>query len=216
MRETNLWHAGSILALGGWVSLAGASLGGENESRGPSNRSAASASESSTGRQQQQSQSNRRQEPRSDSDDHVHHHAALGVLIGNSQDGVSVVGIIPGSPAALAGLRVGDVIHGVGDQRIRTTQELTEEIREYHPGSAIDLSVRRDGERRVVSATLASQESTLRNRHQRIRTLQQQVARLQQELDRLLDSEDAESSGQDRLRRLDWEMPEPFTTSPTR
>ena len=217
MRETNWWHAGSILVLGGWISLAGACLGDEP----------------STGRDQLQNQSNREQNPRSDSDDHVRHHAALGVLLGNSQNGVSVVGIIPGSPAALAGLRLGDVIRHVGDQRISTTQGLTEEIRQYQPGSPIDLTIRRNGERRIVRATLASQESTSPNRHQvnriaanandsslknnlrrssgtadlasqRIRTLQQQIARLQQEVDRLMSYQDAQQAEQESMQSEDW------------
>ncbi len=166
MRETNLWHAGWVLVLGGWISLAGACSGGENENSDRSNRSTASAGDPATGRDQPQNQSNRGQNPGSDSDDHVRHHAALGVLIGTSTDGVSVVGIIPGSPAALAGLRVGDVIRQVGDQRIGTTQGLNEEIRQYQPGSPVDLTIRRNGERRIVRATLASQESASPSRHQ--------------------------------------------------
>ena len=141
-------------------------LGGRERRPRPVKSSARFGQRAIVGPQSAAGQSNREKNSQSDSDDHVHHHAALGVLIGNSQDGVSVVGIIPGSPAELAGLRVGDVIRGVGDQRIRTTQGLTEEIREYTPGSAIDLSIRRDGERRIVTATLASQESTFGNRHQ--------------------------------------------------
>ncbi len=215
MRIAKLWPAASILLLGGWIMLTGAS-----------------AAEPSAGRDQSEGQSTREKKPQSDSDDHVRHHAALGVLTGNSENGVSVVGLIPGSPAERAGLRVGDEIRFVGDQRIRTTQGLTEEIRDSKPDASIDLTIRRNGQRRVVSVTLGSQDSTFGNRHQvnrmmptgnegspaynsgrnsgstngnaqRIRALQQQIARLQQELNQVMSYQAAQQP--DPVDDWNWE-----------
>ena len=90
--------------------------------------------------------------------------AALGVTMCSASDGVSIVGIVPGSPAEQSGLRAGDVVRFVDDQRVQTVRQLTDAIRRHAPGSAIDLTVRRAGQRRVMSATLATELATFGNR----------------------------------------------------
>jgi len=109
-------------------------------------------------------QRNRDKNDRSGGDDSVRHHGALGVLLSTSEDAVTVVGVIPGSPAERAGLRLGDEIRYVDDQRIRTTQELIDEIRESKPGADVDLLIRRNGRRQIVTANLANQESVFGSR----------------------------------------------------
>ena len=109
------------------------------------------------GRQQQARQSD-------SNDDNAHHHAALGVSLKESDGHVSVIAVMPGSPAAKAGLRVGDQIRYVGEQRIRTAQGLAEEVGEYRPGSQVDLAIRRDGERQTVTATLGSRRAAFGER----------------------------------------------------
>jgi membrane-associated protease RseP (regulator of RpoE activity) len=87
----------------------------------------------------------------------------LGVSLQESDGRVSVTAVMPGSPAAKAGLRVGDQIRYVGDQRIRTAEGLAEEVSEYRPGSQVDLAIRRDGEKQTVTATLGSRRGTSRD-----------------------------------------------------
>ncbi|MGE5193993.1 MAG: PDZ domain-containing protein [Deltaproteobacteria bacterium] len=89
------------------------------------------------------------------------HRAALGVLLSASDDAVIIVGVIPGSPAERVGLRSGDEIRYVGDQRIRTISELTETIGGYQPGTRVDLLILRNGRRQIVEANLAAREATL-------------------------------------------------------
>ena len=79
MRLAQLWTPVCLLILGGTLPLAGA----DEPTRGASQPSAS----------------------RADNDDHVRHHASLGILMGSSDRGVSIVGIIPGSAAEQAGLR---------------------------------------------------------------------------------------------------------------
>jgi len=110
-------------------------------------------------RDQSRRQQNRDQGRRADrDDDNALHHAVLGVSLGESDGHVHVIAVMPGSPAAKAGLRVGDVIRYVGDQRIATAQGLAEEISEYRPGSQVDLAIRRDGEKQTVTAKLGSSQ----------------------------------------------------------
>ncbi|MGY1840051.1 MULTISPECIES: trypsin-like peptidase domain-containing protein [unclassified Modestobacter] len=88
-------------------------------------------------------------------------HALLGVTARTSASGNSPVGsgaelvdINPGSPAADAGLRSGDVITAVGNRAITTSTELTAAIRSAEPGDTVTLTVRRGSDLTEVDVTL--------------------------------------------------------------
>ncbi|GJD42596.1 hypothetical protein AFCDBAGC_0434 [Methylobacterium cerastii] len=78
-------------------------------------------------------------------------------------DGVVVLRLLRGSPAASAGLRgvdpqtgtVGDVIVGVGDRPVHRLADLTAAIEAAGLGQQIDLAVERDGRVRRVRITTA-------------------------------------------------------------
>ncbi|REK08967.1 MAG: membrane protein insertase YidC [Planctomycetota bacterium] len=65
---------------------------------------------------------------------------------------VRVVG--DGSPAAAAGLEAGDVIHAIGETKIKNAQQLIDALKQTEPGQEIGLSVDRDGEAKQLTATL--------------------------------------------------------------
>jgi len=159
--QTNVVHASlrgfaCVTALSVGLVLANSGLGAENESVDKPKGSVSSVSERTANPDQKSREKN---DPSGD-DDSVRHHAVLGVSLTRSAEGVTIVGVIPGSPAERAGLRLGDEIRHVGDERIHTIQELTDQIRASKPGTQIDLLVRRNGQRLVVSAKLGSQAST--------------------------------------------------------
>ncbi len=116
--------------------------------------------------QQNPNNQNRRDD---NDDDDAQHHAALGVSLRESDGRVTVIAVLPGSPAARAGLRNGDVIRYVGDQRIATAAGLAEEIGEYKPGSQVELSIRRNGEKQTLTANLGSRQTLMRDRINRNR-----------------------------------------------
>jgi len=151
--QSRLIRLALLSALGLTLATANFGLAAENEN---GDKPKGSVSERPTGADRQ----NREKYDASSTDDTVRHHGALGVSLTKSADGVTVVGVIPGSPAERAGLRLGDEIRHVGDKRIYNTQELVEEVRESKPGTQIDLIIRRNGQRQVVSAKLGSQEAT--------------------------------------------------------
>ncbi|MGU3540735.1 S1C family serine protease [Methylobacterium sp. A54F] len=78
-------------------------------------------------------------------------------------DGVVVLRVLRGSPAAAAGLRgvdpqtgeIGDVIVGIGDRPVHRLSDLTAAIAAAGLGTAIDLAVERDGRARRVRVTTA-------------------------------------------------------------
>lgn len=69
---------------------------------------------------------------------------AMGVVMGPYLDGgVGIVKVLPKSGAAAAGLRVGDVVTKVNDERILNTESLRDEVRLHDPGEIVHLQVRR-------------------------------------------------------------------------
>jgi len=71
----------------------------------------------------------------------------IGHLAPEPADGGCRIGVVgPGTPAELAGLRVGDVVLRVGDTATPTPRSLHDALAATHPGRTIPLTVRRDGE----------------------------------------------------------------------
>lgn len=64
--------------------------------------------------------------------------------------GTQVASIVPGSPAEQGGLRVGDVIVALDDQRIGRMPDLIVGLRSHAPGDRVDVTVRREDDTRVT------------------------------------------------------------------
>lgn len=80
--------------------------------------------------------------------------AFLGVLTGPAT--AQIRGVMPGSPAAAAGLRAGDVILAVGGRSVRRGAELQDCIRRYRAGDEVSLRVAREGRRLELRVTLGA------------------------------------------------------------
>jgi len=73
-------------------------------------------------------------------------HGWLGVVCRDEgAGGPTVTGFLPGSPAAAAGLRGGDVVVAVGTQAVDSVADLQEHLYAVRPGQTVRLSVKRDG-----------------------------------------------------------------------
>ena len=57
------------------------------------------------------------------------------------RQGVFLTSVAPGTPAALAGLRAGDLIAGVGPRDVRSIEDLSMNLKEAGVGSVVDLTV---------------------------------------------------------------------------
>ncbi len=82
----------------------------------------------------------------------------LGVVLTDRVDGglgALVAEVTPGSPAADAGLRVGDVVVAIDDQPINGSGGLVGVIRDHQPGDEVSIVAVRDGTEVTATATLA-------------------------------------------------------------
>jgi putative serine protease PepD len=85
----------------------------------------------------------------------------LGVATAPDPSGAAVQEVVPGSPAAQAGVEVGDVITSVDGKPVREPNDVAEAIQDLEPGDTVSVGVDRGaGER--------SFDVELRNRPQRV------------------------------------------------
>jgi membrane-associated protease RseP (regulator of RpoE activity) len=70
-------------------------------------------------------------------------------------EGIYVGGTVPGSPAAKAGIQKGDIITAVNGQAVRNGDELTTAVSGSSVGSAMSVSVLRDGKLRTFQVVVA-------------------------------------------------------------
>lgn len=78
----------------------------------------------------------------------------LGVVLDETSDGARIDEIIADSAAEQAQLQPGDVIMRVADRAVDSRRTLMRLIREYEPGTTLDLTIRRGNEELVRPATL--------------------------------------------------------------
>jgi hypothetical protein len=68
--------------------------------------------------------------------------------------GVRLSGTRGGSPAEQAGLKAGDILVKLGEHDVADLQGMTDALRSYKPGDAVDVVVIRDGQRQTLKVTL--------------------------------------------------------------
>jgi S1-C subfamily serine protease len=88
--------------------------------------------------------------------DHHVDHGWLGVdCADTSTPGAELTAILPGSPAAKAGLQPGDVVLAVDAHAVDSAADLQERLYTVSPGNPVQLEVARDGGTRVLTVRLA-------------------------------------------------------------
>ena len=67
----------------------------------------------------------------------------MGVMMGTSEAGVKLEQVVPGSAAAVAGLKKGDILQQIGQQQIHSPADVRLEMMDKKPGDKVQLSVLR-------------------------------------------------------------------------
>jgi len=65
---------------------------------------------------------------------------------GQTENGVKFSDVKPGSPAAKAGFKAGDVLVQFGDKPIKNLYDFTDALRRSKVGDVVDVTVTRDGQ----------------------------------------------------------------------
>jgi serine protease Do len=83
--------------------------------------------------------------------------AFIGVTLDDKHTGIGarIGGVSDGSPAKLAGLKIGDIILAIGKETIGGLFELQNRLLAFKPGDVANLKVQRDGKEEQVNVTLA-------------------------------------------------------------
>ena len=83
--------------------------------------------------------------------------SVLGELAEETPDGLRVFAVFPGSPAAVGGMRPGDLLLSIGGRALRTIADLEELLWSFNPaGGAIAVVLLRDGEELTLEIDLAA------------------------------------------------------------
>ncbi len=73
--------------------------------------------------------------------------------------GVYILGVEPGSGAAAAGLKEGDIIQSIDGARVTSSAELSERVARHHPGDKVQLSYLRNGRTANAGVVLKGEEA---------------------------------------------------------
>ena len=84
----------------------------------------------------------------------------LGVALADAENGAGITQVVPGSPAANAGLQAGDVVTAVDGNAVQSADDLASALRAHKPGDSVRLQVERQGSQATVRVTLAARPTS--------------------------------------------------------
>lgn len=85
----------------------------------------------------------------------------LGILYNSEDDGVRITGVVSGSPAEAAGLKVGDLMTELDGRDIGAEATSGASIMDHRPGDRVTVTVERDGKKLKLPVTLGSRPGSM-------------------------------------------------------
>jgi putative serine protease PepD len=90
-------------------------------------------------------------------------HAYVGVRIEDVTGGARITQVVKGSPAAAAGLKVGDVVTSFDGKPVKSADDLTADVSSAKSGNTVTVTVHRKGATKHFSVTLGVQPASPSN-----------------------------------------------------
>lgn len=87
--------------------------------------------------------------------------AALGIAIGETGEGIVILGFHPESPAADTDLQIGDTIVSINGNPVESPEGLVETIQGMKPSEKIRVKIRREGEEQTLHVKLTSRSELM-------------------------------------------------------
>jgi len=78
------------------------------------------------------------------------------------QDRVLIAGVVPGSPAATAGLQMGDVVTAVDHFKVNSPGQFQSRLSTYRIGQQVPLTVLRDGKQATVTVAPIAEDDLVK------------------------------------------------------
>jgi len=91
----------------------------------------------------------------------LNHDSVGGAQISNQPDSQGRQPVVPGSPAAAAGLKPNDLITAINGQAITSTDQFIATVDRYSPGQTITLTVKRGGSTTQIKLKLGTRPETV-------------------------------------------------------
>lgn len=83
----------------------------------------------------------------------------LGVVLEDGQEGPVIRQVLPQSPAEKVGIKENDVVTHVNGQAVKDRTELIDRVKQFRPGQAVKLLLKRGGQPMELSVTLGKVDS---------------------------------------------------------
>ncbi|MCU0863208.1 MAG: PDZ domain-containing protein [Planctomycetes bacterium] len=80
----------------------------------------------------------------------------LGVSLDDADDVVAVLQVLPGGPAASAGLQAGDVLLAVGATKTPTREQFRAAMQATKPGDRVSIQIRREGREQAIQVVVGA------------------------------------------------------------
>jgi putative serine protease PepD len=90
-------------------------------------------------------------------------HAYVGIRIETVTAGARITQVVSGSPAAKAGLKVGDLVTAFDGKTVTSADELTADVSSARSGETVAVTIRRKGATKHLSVTLGVQPASPRS-----------------------------------------------------
>lgn len=78
-----------------------------------------------------------------------------GVTLAETDEGVEITGVIPGSPAKEAGLKKGDLILAIDGEEVDSVEAVIDRVQDAEPGEELTFTIERRGKQQDIDVRLA-------------------------------------------------------------